>query len=65
MPRQQRRYATVKHGAEYAATSTNTIRRWIQAGKINGFGTGTRFLRVDLNEIDALLEGQRVKVVAA
>lgn len=65
MPRQERRYATVKRGAGYADTSPNTIRRWIQAGKINGFSNGTRFLRVDLNEIDALLEGQRVKVVAA
>lgn len=65
MPRHtERRYATVKDAAEYASTSTNTVRRWVQQGKINGYGYGTRFLRVDLNDIDTMLSGQAVKVVA-
>ncbi|MGP5083070.1 helix-turn-helix domain-containing protein [Corynebacterium variabile] len=64
MSKNARRYATVKEAAEYASTSTNTVRRWIQARRISGFGYGTRFLRVDLNEVDAMLSGQRVKVVA-
>lgn len=64
MSQRTRRYATVKVAAEYAATSTNTVRRWVQQGKVNGFGYGTRFLRVDLNEIDAMLSGHAVKVVA-
>lgn len=64
MGKTARRYETVKGAAEYAKTSHQTIRRWIHAGKINGYGTGTRFLRVDLNEIDALLAGQTVKAVA-
>ncbi|MGP5184433.1 helix-turn-helix domain-containing protein [Corynebacterium variabile] len=64
LTRSARRYSTVKDAAEYAATSTNTVRRWINAGKISGFATGTRFLRVDLNEVDRLLEGRAVKVVA-
>ncbi|OLT55160.1 hypothetical protein BJF89_16185 [Corynebacterium sp. CNJ-954] len=65
MPRHiERRYATIKGAAEYASTSTNTVRRWVQQGKINGYGYGPRFLRVDLNDIDAMLAGHRVKVVA-
>lgn len=64
LPKTARRYATVKEAAEYASTSTNTVRRWIHDRKVSGFGYGTRFLRVDLNEVDQMLSGQRVKVVA-
>lgn len=51
----ERRYATVKMAAEYASTSANTIRRWIHAEKIVAYRVGTRFLRVDLNDIDRVL----------
>lgn len=65
MSKQYPRYATVKTAAAYAETTPNTVRRWLNRGDISGFGYGTRFLRVDLNEIDQFLAGQRVKVVAA
>lgn len=49
-----RRYSSVKDAATYAAASTDTIRRWIAAGNLTPFRNG-KFLRVDLNEIDAML----------
>ena len=54
MPRngtQHPRYATIKGTAEYADTSPDTIRRWIAAGHLTPFRSGSRFLRVDLNEV--------------
>lgn len=59
MSTSNRRYATIKEAAEYAATSDKTVRRWISQGKIMGFRVGTRFLRVDLNEIDSMLSTTR------
>ncbi|MGJ4127006.1 excisionase family DNA-binding protein [Corynebacterium sp.] len=55
----KRRYSTIKAAAEYAATSDKTIRRWIAQGKITGYRVGTRFLRVDLNEIDSMMTTTR------
>ncbi|WP_417287406.1 helix-turn-helix domain-containing protein [Corynebacterium variabile] len=58
------KFVTVKHAAEHFDTSPSTIRRWINRGLINGYGEGTRFLRVRISEIEAMLSGQRVKVAA-
>lgn len=57
-------FVTVKHAAEHFDTSPSTVRRWVQRGLINGYGEGTRFLRVRVSEIESMLSGQRVKVVA-
>lgn len=51
------RYASVADGAKYAAVSGRTIRRCIAAGRIKGYRLGPRVLRVDLDELDALLRG--------
>lgn len=50
-----RRYATIKSAAEYIGSSEKTIDRLIGTGKINRYRYGRRLVRVDLNELDALL----------
>lgn len=50
-----RRYATAASAAEYAQVTPRTIRNWIQRGMLTAYRAGTRIVRVDLNEIDALL----------
>lgn len=59
MPVQARRYATIKAGAEYIGSSDKTIRRLAGQGKLTLFRYGTRLVRVDLNELDALLAPKR------
>lgn len=49
-----RRWASEERAAEYADASANTIRRWREQGRINGYKVG-RLVRYDLNEIDAML----------
>lgn len=41
--------------AEYAATSTKTVRRRIACGDLTGYRLGPRLIRVDLAELDAML----------
>lgn len=36
-----------------------TVLRWNEAGKLNGFRISARALRFDLDELDAFLEGSR------
>lgn len=50
-----RRLETIQHAAEYAAVSPKTIRRRIADGSLTGYRMGARLIRVDLNELDALL----------
>lgn len=52
---QHPRYATVAEAAEYGAMNQHTIRRMIDGGQLTRYAHGTRILRVDLNELDALL----------
>lgn len=52
-----RRYASVLDGSEYAAVNPATLRSWISDGFIRAYRVG-RLIRVDLNEIDALMAGE-------
>lgn len=54
LPRQ--RYGSLAHGAEYLGCSEKHIRRLIASGAITGYRIGTRAIRVDLDELDALLK---------
>lgn len=42
-------------GAVHAGVSQKTIRRRIADGTLTGYRMGPRLIRVDLNELDALL----------
>lgn len=50
-----RRFVAPVVAADYAGVSTKTIRRWISDGRLNGYRAGTRLIRVDLNELDAMI----------
>lgn len=50
-----RRYASINEAAEYVAAHHQTIRRWIAEGRITGYRMGPRMIRVDLDELDALM----------
>ena len=41
--------------AEYADVSTKTVRRWIAEGRLTGYRVGPRLIKIDLNELDAML----------
>ena len=50
-----RRLESIPQAAEYLGVSTKTIRRWGSAGRITLYRAGPRLIRVDLNELDAML----------
>ncbi|MGD8151418.1 helix-turn-helix domain-containing protein [Ornithinimicrobium sp. Y1694] len=50
-----RRLVTLDAAAEYAACSTKTLRRRISDGSLTGYRLGPRMLRIDLDELDAML----------
>lgn len=52
-----RRYAKIIDTATYLAVNPITIRAMIADGRIRGYRSGARLIRVDLNEIDALMAG--------
>jgi excisionase family DNA binding protein len=53
-----RRYASIPDAAEHWAVHPATVRKWIATGLIRGYRSGPRLIRVDLNEIDAVMAGQ-------
>jgi excisionase family DNA binding protein len=54
-----RRWASIPAAAEYLGVCIRTIRQMIQDGKIRRYGSSSRLVRVDLNEIDAAMELSR------
>jgi len=50
-----KRLVTVADAASYAAVTTKTLRRRISDGTITGYRFGPRLIRVDLNELDAMV----------
>lgn len=50
-----RRLVSLAEAADYAGVAPRTIRRYIAAGRVTGHRLGPRLIRVDLNELDALL----------
>lgn len=52
----RRRLVPLATAAEHIDCSPKTVRRFIAAGRLTGYRVGPRLLRVDLNELDAMLE---------
>jgi excisionase family DNA binding protein len=50
-----RRLESIHHAAEYVGVNPRTIRRRIAAGELTGYRMGPRLIRVDLDEVDAML----------
>jgi excisionase family DNA binding protein len=53
---QQRRLDSLNSAAEYAGVHVATIRRWISTGRLTGYRLGPRLIKVDLDQIDAMLQ---------
>lgn len=51
----QRRLASIPQAADEYGVCSKTIRRYISAGRITGYRFGPRMIRVDLDEIDAMM----------
>ena len=49
----RRHWATVPEVAEYLGVSTRTIFAMLADDRLTGYRNGTRFIRLDLNEVDA------------
>lgn len=51
-----RRYAKLTEAAEYLGVTDRTIRQMIADGRLTGYRSGNRLVRVDLNEVDAAMQ---------
>lgn len=51
-----RRLVSINDAADYIAVHPKTIRRWIATGRLTGYRAGPRLIRVDLNELDSVLD---------
>ncbi len=54
-PKLARRLGTIADAADYGRVGPRTIRRRIADGSLTGYRMGPRLIRVDHNELDALL----------
>jgi excisionase family DNA binding protein len=50
------RRSTVPDAAAYATVSVQTLRRWIKAGLLRAYRVGPRQVRIDLDDLDALIQ---------
>ncbi len=50
-----RRYISILQAAEYLGVSERTVRTMITDGRLTAYRNGTRFVRLDANEIDAAM----------
>lgn len=53
---QRRRYVKIAEAAEYLQVTDRTIRQMIADGRLTGYRSGGRLVRLDLNEIDAAMQ---------
>jgi excisionase family DNA binding protein len=51
----RRRYVKIADAAEYLQVTDRTIRQMIADGRLTGYRSGTRLVRVDLDELDAAM----------
>ena len=52
----RQRLDSLNNAADFAGVSTKTIRRWISDVRITGYRMGPRLIRVDLDELAAMLQ---------
>jgi excisionase family DNA binding protein len=51
-----RHYVSLKAAAEYLGVTDRTIRQMITDGRLIGYRSGAKLVRLDLNEIDASMQ---------
>lgn len=54
--RRGRRYGKISEAAEYLGVTDRTIRQMIADGRLTGYRSGTRLVRIDLDEVDAAMQ---------
>lgn len=52
----RRRYVKIAEAADYLQVTDRTIRQMIADGRLTGYRSGTRLVRIDLNELDAAMQ---------
>ena len=50
-----RRWASIKQTAQHLGVTDRTVRAMIADGRITGYRSGNRLVRLDLNEVDAAM----------
>lgn len=51
----RRRYVKIAEAAEYLDVTTRTVRQMVADGRLTAYRSGSRLVRLDLNEIDAAM----------
>ncbi len=51
----RRRYVSINETAAYLGVTERTVRQMITDGRLVGYRMGNRFIRLDLDEIDAAM----------
>lgn len=54
--RATRRYAKISEAASYLKVTDRTVRQMIADGRLTGYRSGARLVRIDLNELDATMK---------
>lgn len=54
-PINRRRYCSINGAADYLGVTERTVRQMIADGRLVGYRMGNRFIRLDLDEIDAAM----------
>ena len=50
------RYLTIKQAAEYLGLTDRTVRQMIADGRLTGYRSGNRLVRLRIDEIDAAMQ---------
>ena len=51
-----RRWASIQNTADYLGVTDRTVRQMISDGRLRGYRSGGRLIRLDLNEVDAAMQ---------
>lgn len=54
--RRARKYGKISEAAEILGVTDRTIRQMIADGRLTGYRSGRRLVRVDLNQIDDIMQ---------
>lgn len=52
----RRRWVSINQVAEHLGVSTRTIYQMLAEGRLRGYRNGNRFVRLDLDEVDASMQ---------
>jgi excisionase family DNA binding protein len=55
-PSTRRRWISQQEAAEHLGVTTRTIRQMVVDGRLRAYKSGSRLIRLDLNEIDAAMQ---------